>query len=253
VAWALCVVFEVCLVAILFYRRNDRRFPGFTAYIAAALVGSVSAFVAYKHWGYKSKLAYEVSWSLQAAVTVLRTLAVMELCRHVLARYRGIWLLISRLLAATFVMVAIAAAAIGGRSAGQRVLSADRAANLALAVAIVGLFVFARYYQVQPREPMRSMAVGFFLYSCFVVLNNTILATVFDRFAPFWNFLSMLAFLSSLLVWCWALRRPFAETASAPNMLPAGIYQAFSPEVNLRLRRLNERLRQLSKQPAERP
>jgi hypothetical protein len=98
----------------------------------------------------------------------------------------------------------------------------------------------------------RSVATGFCLYSCFVVLNNTILEHYLYKYVALWNLLRMLAFLGSLLLWAWALRKPQTEAGPAETLLPAGVYQAVAPQVNLRLHLLNEQLGQFWKTEATR-
>jgi hypothetical protein len=84
------------------------------------------------------------------------------------------------------------------------------------------------------------------------VLNNTVLERFLDIYVPLWNFLGMLAFLASMLLWTWALREPHTEGSREETLLPAGVYQTFAPQFNLRLRLLNEQLLQFWKTGATR-
>jgi hypothetical protein len=244
VVWAVSVALQFCLLAMLLYRRAGQRFPAFATYVVGTLLQSLTQFLIYRLWDSRSQLTLNLSWSVQGAIIVLRMLAVLELCRIVFRGYRGIWTLIWRVLTALFVAVAAAAMLFEGRK--DWILHADNALGLALAAVVVGLFLIARYYRVQTREPLRTISVGFFLYSSFVMLNNTILEIWLSSYATLWNFLSVLAFTGSLLIWVWALRHPAAQYESAPQLLHPGVYRALAPEVNLRLRLLNERLSQLA-------
>lgn len=252
-AWGLSLALQCALLGVVFYRRSYRSFPLFAAYLGATVLQSIAQFAIYKIWGFRSHRTRDISWSLEGVVIVLRSLAVLEVCRLVFQGYRGIWVVISRSLALLFVLVAGGGMLFGTQSVGLRILSADRALGLALASAVVGLFLLARYYQVQPHEPMRALALGFFLYSCFAMLNDTILKTLLHSYAPLWSFLSVLAFIGSLLVWSWALRQSYSPVVFAPKLLPTGVYHTLSPEINLRLRTLNERLSRFAGQAAERP
>jgi len=128
---------------------------------------------------------------------------------------------------------------------------AERALELAIAAVIVAVFVFLRYYDVEAKREDRVLAIGFCLYSCFSVLNNTVLERFLDSYVPLWNFLEMLAFFGSMLLWIWALRKP--QTAGTPKtLLPAGVYQTLAPQFNSRLRSLNEQLVQFWKAEATR-
>jgi len=112
---------------------------------------------------------------------------------------------------------------------------------------IVVLFLFTRYYDVRIEQADRSLATGFCLYSCFRALNDTIADRVLYSYSELWNFLGMLAFFASLSLWSWALRKQVTVAAAKENLLPLGVYQSLTPEINLRLRGLNEQLGRLWK------
>jgi EamA domain-containing membrane protein RarD len=120
--------------------------------------------------------------------------------------------------------------------------SAERGLDLAIASVIVGIFLFARYYAVSVDPAVRTLALGFFLFSCFGVLNNTILERWLYDYVEFWNILGMLAFLAALLLWTWALRLPQTVGGREEVLLPNAIYSNMSPAINLRLRLFNEQL-----------
>jgi hypothetical protein len=91
------------------------------------------------------------------------------------------------------------------------------------------------------------LAIGFFLHSCFRALNDTILERYLYGYGTLWNLLQMLAFFASLSLWSWALRKSRTETAPEETLLPMGVYQSFTPQINLRLRSLNEQLSKIGK------
>ena len=113
--------------------------------------------------------------------------------------------------------------------------------------------MFARYYEVTIEPAVRSLAIGFFLYSCFAVLNDTILESWRYRYATHWNLAGMLAYLASLLLWNWAVRERQPEITLGPALLSQGVYQTLAPEINLRLKLLNEHLSQILGPEAKRP
>jgi hypothetical protein len=246
-AWGLCFALQVGVMALLLARRSYSKFPAFTWYLAGSLVQNVAQFLIYKSWGFTTPDGRTAAWSLQAVMNVLRALAVLELCRQVFERYRGIWAFIWRTLAICVAAVALFAITFGGLSLGRRLLHADRAVGLAVAVVILGLMLFARYYNVQAVDPTKSLALGFFLYSCFVVFNDTVLERMPIKYFRAWPFLGTVAFIGSVLVWGWALRVGVPQKVAAHQMLPASVYQEFSPQVNERLSTLNDRLSNLFK------
>jgi hypothetical protein len=176
-------------------------------------------------------------------VLLARALAVAEICRHVLAKYRGIWGLAWRLLLASAVLVLLYSIVAAGFEWRLIELNADRALELTITVVLVMLFVFAQYYQVAMEPVLRIMAIGFFLYSCFGVLNDTILERWKYGYAALWNLMGSLAFLASLLLWNWALRETQTLAGPETTLLSEGVYRTLAPEINMRLKVLNENLR----------
>jgi hypothetical protein len=167
---------------------------------------------------------------------------VAEICRLLLAGYRGIWSLARRVLLSCTVLVLVYAFLVSDHQWNSAILAGNRAVELSIAVVIVALLVFLRHYQVVAEPTLRNLAIGFFLFSCFEVLNYTILEHWLKPYAPFWNFLEVLSYLACLLIWTWALCKPLPQLATDPTLLPGSVYQQLSPEINLRLRQLNERL-----------
>jgi hypothetical protein len=106
----------------------------------------------------------------------------------------------------------------------------------------VTLLLFARYYDVAVSPPLRLLAVGLCFYSCVSALNDAILERWLNRYVSLWNALGMTAFLACLLLWSWAFRRPAPQAAAAPLFSSGSVYLNLIPEMNLRLRSLNEQL-----------
>jgi hypothetical protein len=252
-AWGLCFALQVGVMALLVGRRSYLQFPGFAFYLAGSLAQNVAQFLIYSQWGFTTDNGRAAAWSLQAVMNLLRALAVLELCRQVFGRYPGIWAFIWRTMAGAVGLVALFAITFGDLSLGRRILQADRAMGLAVAVVILLLMLFARYYRVQALEPTKSLAIGFFLYSCFVVLNDTVLERLPIKYFRVWPFLDTVAFTGSVLVWGWALRSFVPQKVAAHQMLPASVYQEMSPQVNERLSALNDRLSNWFKPREPRP
>jgi hypothetical protein len=252
VSWALCFALQIFLIVLLLVRRHYLEYPAFTIYMVASVIQNVVQFATYRRWGFLSGTSIAIAWSAQTVVTLIRCLAVAELCWHVFGRYRGIWGLIWRVLAAVVLIVGWISMFSVKADLGARILYADRAVSLAVSFVIVLISLFARYYQVLPGEPARAIAMGIFLFSCFTALNDTVLETLIKVYGSMWNFLGTWAFIGSVLLWVWALRTAPAKSAE-PTMLPATVYETFSPEVNRRLSALNDRLSFLKKRQEQRP
>lgn len=236
---------NIALVILLLYRKNQRVFPFFFIYNLLNFLHGVAVIESYRIWGFRSGAAMRIAWGTQGLVTFARAVAVAEICRRILSRYSGIWQLAWRLLIATATTISLYAVAVARGNWALGILNMDRGLELAIATVIVLLFLFARYYEVEVEAAVRTLAIGFFLYSCFRVLNDTILEHWLHRYAQFWNRLEMLAFLASLLLWSWAVRRTQPKVTFEPEMLPEGLYHTLAPEINYRLKTLNEQLGQL--------
>jgi len=125
-------------------------------------------------------------------------------------------------------------------------LNLDRGAALAVAAVVVVLLLFARYYRMPMDSLDRSLCIGFCLYSCFFVINDSFFERWVFSYLNFWNFLGVLIFLASLLIWIGAVRTyPEAVLALHPVVVPKELYGKLSSELNVRLQLLNEHLDQL--------
>ena len=237
---------------MLAVRKNYREYPAFSLYVLLNLVLGILVFLVYRRLGFFSNASWRIAWGMQALVLCVRGLAVMEACKRLLSHYRGVWALAWRVLLGCGSLVLLYAGLAARHGLGFVLPKAERAMELAIASVIVGVFVFLRYYDVEAKREDRSLALGFCLYSCFGVLNNTVLERFLDSYVSLWNFLGMLAFLASMLLWTWALRKPQTEGSPKETLLPSGVYQALAPQFNLRLRLLNEQLAQFWKTEATR-
>lgn len=243
--WGTSIFLNAGLLILLLYRKNYRVFPFLTGYALLNLAQGFALIEVYRIWGFRSATALKLAWGMQGLVTFARAVAVAEICHRILAKYSGIWQLALRLLIAAAAAISLYALAVAGSHWAFAIFNMDRGLELAIATVIVLLFLFVRYYELDVEAAVRTMAIGFLLYSCFRVLDDTIFGNWLHQYRQLWNRLGMLAFLASLLLWNWALRRTQPRIADEPEMLPDGIYHALAPEINQRLKTLNEQLGQL--------
>lgn len=240
--WAITFVLNLGLVFLLLYRRNYRAYPFFFVYSVSTVLQNIAFFESYRIWGFNSPASIRVAWGTQMVVTAGRALAVAEICHRVLAQYAGVWKLARHLLIGAAAAVALFSWGFSQGNWRSALLSLDRGMELAIASAIAILFLFARYYDVRLEQTTRTMGIGFFLYSGFRVLDNTIVEHWLTHSTALWNLLGTLTFLASLLLWTWALRLTQQRTTSEVELLPENRYHLLSPEINTRLRALNEQL-----------
>jgi hypothetical protein len=242
--WAADVAGKVLLLIVLVVRKHYASYPAFFFYLLTSLAHDAVVFVTYQYWGFSSSPAWPIAWTGAAIVICARALAVSEVCRHLLSRYSGVWALAWRLLLTSGVLVFLFSLLAMKKGWFSVLTIAQLGLELAIAVAIVGLLVFAKFYDVIPKQPLRSLAIGLCLYSCFSVLNNTVWERFLDQYDALWNLLGMLAFLASLLLWIMALRVPSPEPTREELLLPGSVYPSLSPQINLRLHLLNKQLSQ---------
>jgi hypothetical protein len=250
--WAFGFAVEMALFVLMAARKHYRDYPAFFSYIGVDLLQSFVLFAVYARWGFSSTFALYLAWGTQGVVLCARAVAVVELCRRLLGQYFGIWALARHILISCAILVALYAALSPGWRWDQRILRADRGLELTIGVVIVILFLFARYYEIVAEPAVRAVAVGFFLFSCFSVVNDTILHQRLAAYDELWRVLRFLTAIASMLLWLFVFRKPLPASAPRPALLPGEIYRALAPEVNLRLRRLNEQLSKLGQGSARR-
>lgn len=126
------------------------------------------------------------------------------------------------------------------------VVSADRRLELLIAVFVLAMFIFARYYRLPMSDTDRQLAIGFCLYSCVWVINDSLYEGWRAWLGPVWDFIQTIAFLASAALWFKALRAFAPRPATVPDMtVSPALYAALSQEVNSRLYTLDRRLNHL--------
>jgi hypothetical protein len=242
VLWGLSFFLKGVLVAQLLFRKNQRIYPYFFAYAVLTFLHSPVLFLSYRIWGFNSASVVDLAWGTQGLVIAARALAVAEICRRVVGRYRGVWALAWRMLLAIAGLVLFYSWAVARPGWQAVILNSDRGLELAIAGVIVMVFLFAQHYEIEVQPTDRYLAIGFFLFSCINVVNNTLLEGWLGSYETFWNLLGTLAFIASLTLWIWAVRERQEERRWQPEMLTGVAYRTLVPEINLRLKALNEQL-----------
>jgi hypothetical protein len=243
VLWALTTALELGLLVQLIRARLLRSYPFFFAYLIFVVLQSAGIALLYRHEELRKETVWMIAWSTQAVVTILRSLTIVELIRKILARYAGIWALARRILLSVGLAVFGCALLLAKGQWQWVILNGVRGLELAMAAVIVAMLVFSRYYRLSIRPFQYSLATGFCLYSAFYVVNYSLLEKTLQQYADYWNFLGVLTFLASVLVWLISASR-FAEVEfeSPPAVIPVELYSKLSSELNERLSMLNQQL-----------
>jgi hypothetical protein len=173
--WAVTAIGQALLLCLLVTRKNASSYKAFSVYIFMTLAQSGLLFVAIKRWGFSSSVAWRIGWATQFLVLGARAFAVAELCRHILGRFRGVWILARWILLASGATVLFYALIAAFHQWRLLLNTAEMGIELATAAVIVLLLLFARYYDIVVEPPLRLLAAGLCMYSCVSVLNDTIL------------------------------------------------------------------------------
>jgi len=249
--WALSVLLQLALFALLFFKGSFRRLPILTTYIALNLCQA--AYLLYLYSGAGSNLR-SLAWGSEAVTLIFQALAATEAIRLALKPYPGIWGLGWRAIGfiAAMLLTYIAKHTAGNYS--WALLELDRGYHLLFATAIISCFVLIRYYAIRVPVAYKLLLGGFCFYSCIVILTNTVLQSLlygnFAAYEPIWQFASILAFALVQLVWTAALRRPLPVDDRLRALASDDIYQQVSPIIDSRLRLLNEKLLRIWKTEA---
>lgn len=247
VLWLGTTATEIVLLVFLLRRKLQNTHLAFVIYIAAAILQSALAAWIYYQWGGRSLIASNVIWASQGILICLRFSAVFEMASRILSAYRGLWALATRLMSVMALVTLAYSLLIAKKQLAAMVISLDRGLELAIAVFVVGLLLFARYYLL-PVQPLdRALAIGFCMYSCFYVINDSLFEKYLDSYLGLWGYLDVLTFLASLLIWVKAVRvySSISSTASVPQQIPADVYDTLSPALNFRLKHINDQVAQL--------
>jgi hypothetical protein len=242
--WRLSLLLQSTAVVYLLATRKWLRYRGLCFYLSVNILQSVFLYYCYTNWGFLSMRTKQAAWASQIPVLLLRAWAVADIARLLLRRYSGIWELAWRILTLLGTALVLGSLLTAGRGWAQVVPNLNISLEWTTVCMIVALFLFAHHYEIPAAVPIRRLALGFLLYSSFAILNAKLLSHWLGAYSGTWNLLGTLSFLASVCLWLSAVFKP-VEQVQVAAVLPEGVYHAFTPELNLRLRKLTERLSRL--------
>ena len=241
--WAIETIVQLTVLFLVVVKRHVHTLPLFFLYIALNLCQAAFLFFVYSLNGFTSPTARELSWLSEQVILTAQALAAAEVLHRVLRHYAGIWALAWRLIAAAAVIVICYASASAGLLPHWRLMIANRGFHLTFAVALISCLLLVRFYAI-PIDPLyKALMGGFCILSCTIVVDNTLFQALFLRHYPnsgvIWNYVEMVVFIGVQMVWALALRHPIRAN-DKPALLPPATYDRLSPDVNSRLRDLND-------------
>jgi len=205
----------------------------------------MAQIVVYQQFGFRAKVSYAVVWATQIIVVMARALAAAEFCRRVLGRYPGVWALAVRVLVGCGLAALLSVLYFGQDGLKYAVVTLEIAAEAFIATLVVGTFTFVRYYQAQLDAGPLMLGLGLGFNSCLKILNDAVLARYLRDYAGVWNEIGMVAFCGVLVTWIFAMRVEASSVEREIVLHPAPAYNALVPQMNERLRELNQHLIQL--------
>jgi hypothetical protein len=218
------------------------------------LAQAIVLVIAYSHWGFTSTTAFRVFWTTEAITMIAQTLASTEILRRALEDYPGIWALTWRIVTFAVMAVVTYAWATADPKDQWGLMIADRGYYLTFAIATVACLLLIRHYSISIDPVYKAMLGGFCLYSCGVFVSDTLLQKLFlehfPKYSEVWNGSELLIFLAAEMVWIFALTHPVPSKTKTPSAPNATVYEEFAPQVNTRLRELNDTLRKFFRKQA---
>jgi hypothetical protein len=241
--WISSTVIQFSVLFALLVRRHYQSLPTFSIYIGLNLCQAFLLAGAYSRFAFSSHVAAKIFWISESITLVAQALAASEVLHLVLHHYSGIWALAWRLIATAAVVVVCFALANAKETPNWRLMIAHRGYHLTFAVALISCLLLVRVYSIPVEPAYKTLLAGFCVYSCSAVIAGTLLQALvvrqFPKAGDIWNYLEMLVFMGVQVAWAVALRH--RVTAIDRQVLrPPSDYDRISPEVNSRLRELND-------------
>lgn len=250
--WSCSALVQIALLLVLIAKGNFRKLPLFTAYVSLNLCQAGFLVVLYTVWGPSSLMSFTLAWYSECVTLFAQAFATSEILRITLRTYEGIWGLAWRALVVTSsVVILLVALATHTHWAIARWFELNRGFQITFASAVIACLLLVRYYSIVVPTAYKMILGGFCFYSCTEILINTVLQaflkkTYFD-YQSVWQFSTMLSFVLVQVVWVAALRKPLPAEDRKRQPQSEGDYLRLSPEIDERLRQLNEKLKQLWK------
>ena len=256
--------FDILLCVLVFVRHLQRRLPFFAVFATTILLTNLGTAFIFAHYGFRARISYYAWWVAAAATLLTRSFAIAELCGDALRAYRGIWALAWRLLG-LMTLGLLVHAAIDAK--GQPLwieaygLTLERDVEIASVIILLGMLIVSSYYRLPLDSLQKSLVTGICLFCVIQFVNSTVFRDFLNgvlssggaaqseliRVNDIWNAVYVGASSLCIGLWCYALRHPLPEPVKGPALLPAELYSALTPEINLQLRSFNDRLLELLK------
>jgi hypothetical protein len=249
--WAISVLLQSVLFVLLLATGNFKKLRFLTTYVILNLCQAAFVFFEYSRVGANLEHLKRVLWFSEAITLLFQALAAIEAIRLVLEPYSGIWGLAWRTLTAVCAILIVYVGAHTASNYDWALLEAERGYHLIFAIAVIACFLLIRYYTITIPSAYKLLLGGFCFYSCVMVLVTTLFQSVWwgsqTDYQTIWGFSSVLAFAVAQVPWIAAVRRPLPVDERRRALPSDDIYQHWGPQIDERLRVLNEKLMRIWK------
>ena len=245
--WIASSTLQLAILVLIFARRHYRTLPMFSWYISLNLVQAIVMFGMYNYSGFSSTQSFRTYWTIEVIIMIVQTLASTEVLHRALQDYPGIWALTWRVILLASVIVVGMAGATANRNDKWGLWTVTIGYYVTFAVAFVICLLLIRRYSISIDPVYKMLVGGYCFYACASIAADALLKSQYLQklpgYAAVWNYLELWVFLTVLVIWVVALRNPVRVPATPAATLSGVDYEKVGPEINSRLREMNDTLR----------
>ncbi len=250
--WACSILGQLITLTLLPLRRNASKIPFFATYIVLNLCQAGFMLVLVFIPTLSPAIFAKLSWCAEGITLLAQAVATTEILGLTLRPYPGIWGLAWRALATVSALVVLIVGWLShARGIEQLSFQLNRGYHITFSTAVIACLALVRYYSIRVPSAFKMILAGFCLNSCVEVLVNTLIQVLFHKgyavHQTAWLIVNMLSFVAALTIWIVALWKPFPVDDRQIASPSDSAYRRLSPEINERLREINEKLLRLWK------
>jgi hypothetical protein len=218
--WLGCIVLQSLLALFLLVKKTWKTYLVFTVYVFFSLFEAVSLLVV----AHNMQLYRSVFWVCETIGMVLSLAVVREVFASLFSPHpalRKLATLIFR--GAVAALLTLAGAVIYAQSAGagsftNALLLADQAARIIEVGSIMFLFLSSSAFGLHWRQNLFGIALGLGMVTAVELITVSLIGRVPPSVMPVFNFVRVLAFGASLLIWLGYLLVPERATSSSAEL-----------------------------------
>jgi hypothetical protein len=252
VSWLVASCLEVALLGLIVFRKSSRQVLFISVYFVFLLCRDVWWLWASRsvpNISRQSHHAYYISyWISEFVLSLLRLATCVQIWWLSVRAYAVIWKVSLRILvffsAGLFLWCVLSAYHYREWLVQVCYIGIQRF-EFMQAILLITIMALAAYYNIEFRPGFRILLAGLCMYS----LVQCIVATISSQNPvltyPWFNVSRQIAFWGTLGTWFYALLKFSPVSQPLPSAVSSEAYQQFAPQVNYRLRELNDRLAEM--------